>query len=217
METLHLTELQPSEILDYLAVRNSDLFKAMEQSRERVPWIKREINEYQAALIYCLAKRFNCKGANILEIGTAWGRSASLMALAAPLANVITLNPKEHEVKKASVHLKTFPNVTIEQFISWDYLDTYDGPELDMVFIDGDHKRVKRDFPWWNWLKVGGLKLHHDYSPNESSRPCPPVYDACNEFIDFLGRDSDILVVDNENVGMIGFVKREDDPDWIGA
>ena len=217
METLKITGLRPHEILDQLSQGNSDLHSALVRSREHVPWIKREINEYQAALVYCLAKRFNYKGANILEIGTAWCRSVSLMSIAAPLANIVTLNPKEHEVKKAYGHLRTFPNIEIKQKISWDYLESYDGPELDMVFIDGDHKRVKRDFPWWNWLKVGGLKLHHDYSPADSSRPCPPVYDACNEFIAFLGRESDILVVDDAQVGMIGFVKKEGDPDWIGA
>ena len=165
---------------------------------EKSGHIKGQLIPYQAAALYALAKQQG--GAHFLEIGTYVGYSASLIAQAAPEAKIVTLNPLEHEVKEAQIHLNQWPNVEIIQAKSWDWLEYYKGPFFNFVFVDGDHGRVREDLPWWDWVVEGGLMLFHDYSPKE----CPPVYNAVNEFF----KDSpDILLMDTEERGMIGFYK----------
>jgi len=144
-------------------------------------------------------------GANILEIGTAAGFSASLLAQAAPLATIVTLNPRDWEVATATNYLEPWPNVTAVQAVSWDYLDTYNAPELDMVFVDGDHNRIFRDMPWFNLLKVGGLMLFHDYS--EVS--CPSVFKTVRNFMLELKRPLDVEIIDSNLIGMAGIVRRD--------
>jgi len=91
---------------------------------------------------------------------------------------------------------------------SWDYLAAYAGPELDLVFVDGDHGLVVRDLPWFNWLRLNGLLLFHDYTPASSGkRPCAPVYETVRVFGDMLGREPDVLVVDDQGDGMAGFYR----------
>ena len=169
-----------------------------QQALENSAHIKSQLLPYQAAALYILARSHN--GGNFLEIGTFVGYSASLMAQAAPDAQIITLNPAEHEVREARVNLKQWPNVEVIQTKSWDYLESYDGPFLDFIFVDGDHKRIEKDLPWWDWVAEGGLMLFHDYSPKE----CPPVYNAVSKF---FKNSPDILLVDTEGIGMVGFVK----------
>src|SRR3990172_3671056 len=52
---------------------------------------------WQAAALYVLAQPYDRKGARILEIGTAGGFSAAVMALGAPPAQTTTLNPPQDE------------------------------------------------------------------------------------------------------------------------
>jgi predicted O-methyltransferase YrrM len=162
----------------------------------------------------------------ILEIGTALGYSAAMMAEAAPTAHITTLNPKEIEYPRAVKWLAPYTNVHVAKIKSWDFLEaarhfstpTYQW-QVDMIFVDGDHGQIKRDLPWWEFLKVGGLMLFHDYSPEGSARPCQPVYDAVNDFAVGLGREPDLLVdwgiepdllvIDDRGVGLAGFYKRE--------
>jgi len=158
---------------------------------------------FQVAALFALAAQYN--GGNILEIGTFIGHSASIMAQAAPEAKIITLNHAAHEVEEAVRNLREWPNIEVVQALSWDYLDTYGNPMLDMVFVDGDHKRVVRDLPWWGWLEKDGLMLFHDYSP----KLCPPVYNAVNRLGEMLGREPDVMVMDDEGRGMAGFYNRE--------
>lgn len=172
---------------------------AIEKSRH----IKGQMETYQVAALFALATQYD--GGNILEIGTFIGHSASIMAQAAPRARIVTLNSAAHEVKTARHNLGQWPNVKVAQAISWDYLDTYDGPPLDMIFVDGDHKRAVKDLPWWAWLADGGLMLFHDYSRER----CPPVYEAVNGLGKMLGREPDVLIVDDQEIGMAGFYNRE--------
>lgn len=187
---------------------------------EDVPYLKRQIAPFQGAVLYAMAQQYNDADAHILEIGTAWGYSAALLSLAAPYANIVTLNPKDHEMDRAEQHLRKYPNVELVRRVSWEYLAEYEGPELDMVWIDGDHARIIRDLPWFNLLKEGGLILFHDYSPRTSSRPCSVVYHAVNMFATLLGdvpegRRPSVRIVNDTEVGMVGFY-RESDEVWCG-
>lgn len=178
----------------FLAFFNPELQRVLGNSMH----IKGQVLPHQAAALYAFAKGYN--GGPLLEIGTFVGYTASLMAQAAPLARIITLNPTAHEVKEARVNLEYCPNVEVIQAKSWDYLKGYNGPFLDFIFVDGDHNRIARDLPWWDWVAKGGLMLFHDYSQVQ----CPPVFEGVNEFFD---RDPDILIKDDDGNGLVGFYK----------
>jgi len=180
----------------------------VERARANVPFIKREIARYQAAVLHALASRYNREGAHILEIGTAWGYSAAVMAEAAPLAEIVTLNPKQAEYECAVGHLAVYENVMPVLAYSWDYL-TEDLGDFDLIFVDGSHNQVSRDMPWWDRVAPGGLFLFHDYSPEGSGRPTPEVYAAVNLWMADKGLEPYVLVVDHRQVGMIGFRKED--------
>lgn len=160
---------------------------------------------YQGMALYVLAKLFNLECANILEIGTAAGYSTSLIAQAAPLAYIVTLNHRGKECDEARVTLEQWPNIEVVQAVSWEFLDTYTGPKLDMIFVDGNHNRVAKDMPWFNWLNDNGLMLFHDYSVDSS----PVVFDTVNLFAAGLGRELDIKIVDSNKIGMAGLFRKD--------
>lgn len=203
---MHLTG-NPDSIIASLSL---DIQPTLDKVQKKIPFLKRQIAPYQGAALYALALKYNTPGAYILEIGTAHGYSAAMLAEAAPNAHITTLNPDPTEAAKARKNLAEYPNVDVVEAISWEFLKTYTGPKLDMVFVDGDHKRVRMDLPWWDWLKPDGLILFHDYSPKGSYRECPPVFEAVNEFSKLLGRELDVKIVDDGGAGMAGFYKQDE-------
>lgn len=210
----------PDDILAALIQQYPELSAALMRARARVPVYKREIAHYQAAALYALARPYNRLGARILEIGTAWGYSAAVLAEACPLAQIATLNPQEQEVNMARVHLKDYPNVTVLTLKSWDFLKTLNREQFDLIFVDGDHKRVRADLPFWNTLTSNGLFLFHDYSPKGAHegkggklRECPPVFDTLNSFARQLDKPApDVTVIDDGGVGMAGFYASKERP-----
>ena len=181
----------------------SEKYPAASDAYQNSVHIPAQMLPYQALALYALATRYNVEGANILEIGTAAGFSAAMIAQAAPLAKIVTLNPRDWEVATAARSLEPWPNVTTVKAASWDYLDAYQGPQLDMVFVDGDHNRVPKDLPWYNWLKVGGLMLFHDYSETA----CPAVYKTVNRMIIDFNRLLDVKIIDDNKIGLAGFYR----------
>lgn len=203
----------PQDILDRVADYCPEVYKALSRVRSQVAPVKpkREVYEYQAGCLYLLAKQYNFAGARILEIGTALGYSAAIMATAAPLAQIITLNPKTAEVPQARHWLKPWPQVTVVEVRSQDYLPRDHG-EFDLIFVDGDHAHVVDDLPYWRFVRQNGLFLFHDYSPEGSGRPCPPVYTALNDFMVSIHQTMDVLVVDDQAVGLAGFYRSSAQP-----
>ncbi len=201
------------QIIRAVEDERADVAPALARAQEIVPWSKRQVWPAEAAALYLLACRCNRKDAYILEIGTALGYSAAVMALAAPEATIITLNPKPAEYPRAVEHLAGFEHVYVECATSADYLCAYGGPPLALVFVDGDHSEagIRSDLAWWQRLEPGGLMLFHDYTPEGSKRACPDVYRVVNEFGTRLGREPDVLVRDDRGVGMAGFYRREVD------
>ena len=185
---------------------------AVDFAREATQRCKGEISDFQAVALFVLTHRYNKPGCRILEIGTAYGFSAAIMAQAAPEAKIITLNPQQWEVDKAEFDLWAvgLDNVEFLPMRSTDYLATHTGENFDMVFVDGDHKRVVEDFPFFNKLNPHGLMLFHDYSPKGSWRACPPVYEALNEKRDNF-RGFDVLIEDLDGVGMAGWYRGENE------
>ena len=195
------------EIITAIERDHPEVRRVLAETKAAVPQKKRQISEYQGAALYALAKQYD--GGRILEIGTFLGYSATLLSRAAPKARIVTLNPREDEMALARQFLRPCANVTPVAQKSWDYLAEFEGKPFDMIWVDGDHARIALDLPWWKHLRTGGLFLHHDYSPAGSWRPCPVVFDALNEFAARLGRELDVLVVDDGGVGLAGFYKKE--------
>lgn len=188
----------PETILNNLFAECPAAREALYNSRA----IRAQLLSYQATALFILARRYNRPGMDILEIGTAAGYSASIMAQAAPLAKIVTLNPALHEIPAATENLKAYANVKIEPFASWDYLRDSTGT-FDLIFVDGDHKQVALDMPWWDRLRVGGLMLFHDYSPIA----CAPVYEAVNALASKLATQLDVCVMDDSKIGLAGLYK----------
>jgi predicted O-methyltransferase YrrM len=201
----------PEAIFESVRLQFPEVDEAIKSARWATQRGKGEIYPYQAACLYALATKYNRKDANILEIGTYYGFSACVMAQAAPLAHIVTLNPLEWEHKAALNNLRRWKNVRVKCIKSQDYLEGYEDPPLDMIFVDGDHKRIREDLPWWNELAPDGLMVFHDYTPQGSKRHCPPVWRGLRTFTERLGREPDVLIVDSDNVGMAGWYKMPDD------
>ena len=185
---------------------------ALERTRARVKFVKRQVDTYtkppwEGLLLYSLARQYNRPSARILEIGTAWGYSAAILAEAAPQASITTLNPKAKEFPIARRNLADYANVSVVQTTSAEWLKQ-SAPIYDMIFVDGDHTvaGVRADVPYFGVLRPGGLLLFHDYSPAGAKRPTPGVYQVVWERAVALDRVPDVLVVDEGLVGMAGFV-----------
>jgi predicted O-methyltransferase YrrM len=201
-----------SWIINSIQADYPEINKVLSRVSQQVPWTKRQIDNHQgrhpwqSAVLYALARQYNRPGVDILEIGTALGYSAAMMAEASPEAQITTLNPKSVEVPQARKNLKPYRNVTVIQEKSWDYYERTN-ETYDLVFVDGDHGQVERDLVWWDRVRAGGLFLFHDYSPDGTKRPCQPVYDAVNKFSERTGQLLGVLTVDEQGVGMAGFYK----------
>lgn len=216
MDILQITGATPEEIMEQMCIAPGFDLEHVHQAwsmTSRGNNTRQAVYKYQAAVLYLMARQYDQPDSLILEIGTYYGYTAAILGLSAPTAQVLTLNSLPWEVEKATSNLGELRNVRPVWTKSWDYLETYDGPEPAMVFIDGDHKKIGRDLPWWNWVRVGGLMLLHDYSPNGSRRACPPVYRGARRFVNFIGREPDVLVIDDGLAGMAGWYKLESDRD----
>lgn len=196
------------EWLAHYVGQHKELTKIEKAARAAVPNTKKAVYPYQAAALYHHAKPYD--GGQALEIGTAYGYSCYFLASAMPKSQIVTLNASEGEWVEDVKILERFKNVTPLHRLSWDYLAESDGTAIyNFIFVDGDHKRVKNDFPYFNRLLTGGLIMFHDYSPLGSGRECPPVYEAVNELAKILKRPPDVLIVDDRQVGMAGFIRGE--------
>lgn len=182
------------------------------------PVSKKEVWHEQAAAIGFLASQYKGPDVRVLEIGCNLGLTAGIMQLAAPHALVTTLEPDPTNRPLARSNIVPL-GVVVRPETSAAYLALTEGSGVlyDLIFVDGDHKHIALDLPWWNRLKIGGLFLHHDYSPLESGRPCPPVYDALNGFAAKMGREPEVLLVDDTGVGLWGMYRKAGDPEWVAG
>ena len=121
---------------------------------------------YQMLALYGLARPFDCAAMSILEIGTGHGTSTYMLSKATPAAQVVSLSLNKHEAAGAYRFLRLFQcgNVYVLVTRSDRYRLTYTDVLWDMVFVDGDHKHIIGDMPWWNQVRPGGtleVKLPH--------------------------------------------------------
>ena len=199
MNQLSIRNVAPAEILEMMLALAPDA----EQAMVFASGIKKQILTYQAAALYWLASEYDLDGSRIIDICTYHGYSASILAQAAKRAQITTLNPRTDETLHARANLKLYRNVTFIKMASWDYYPA--APcNLEMVFVDGDHKRTWRDLPWWNLIAFGGLMLFHDYTPGIEGRVVAAVDKLCAA----LHKDGpDVVIIDSNGVGMAGIYK----------
>lgn len=212
MNNLQITGLTRGEILGEITKVYPEWQRPENKVRQLVGQrTKREVQLEQGAAIAYLASQYNFEGARILELGACQGYSAGIMALAAPLAQVTTLEP--HQGRAEAVFKKVGSlgvSVCDETSMSYLMFANEQGLSYDMIFVDGDHANVALDLPYYNLLKHDGLFLHHDYSPEGSARECIPVFDALNHFGEQMQRAGpDVLVQDDTLVAMAGWYKRD--------
>ena len=201
----------PDKWLKYYQGLHPELVEIEKQVHYVVKNTKKAVYSYQAAALYHHAKPFN--GGKTLEIGTAYGYSGFYLANAMPNSEIITLNASIGEVEAVKIAgvFNDFPNVQNLHKISWDYFnETASSASFNFIFVDGDHrpKPLIKDIQWFNRLVDGGLIMFHDYSPSNSGRACPPVFEAVNNLGEHLGRKPDVLIIDNNNVGLAGFYRQ---------
>ena len=170
------------------------------------PANKREVWEEQCVVLAMCASQYNRVGARILEIGANRGMSACVMQLAAPQADVTTLEPhrKRRDIVRTNI---AGIGVHVRPETSTAFLDV-DDCTYDMIFVDGDHDHVRADLPWYNRLAIGGLFLHHDFSPDGSSRPTQPLFEALTEFWRVLDHAPEVLVRDLTGTGIAGWYRQ---------
>ncbi len=208
---LSLVDQSPADILNQMLDLHPEL-SAILADASAIRHNK-AVEVYQAAVLYHLAKSFAGVGAQAFEIGTARGYSASAIAQGIAPGRLTTITPDATDHANARINLHDLTNVQILMEYSTALLPVV-GVRFDLIFVDGDHKRVRADFPYFNHIRPGGLIVFHDYSPETSVRACPPVYEGLNLMRERLGRDFDVLVVDSGGVGMAGFVRRTGE-EWV--
>jgi len=212
MINIHRTDGTADDYAVWLDLMFPGAFEDVEQATDKIRRGKRkkQVARYQALALWGLARQYNATGELIVELGTYYGFSAAVMKLATPLAWLNTYNPVSWEAGDAAQNLASLDRCTVWTKASWDALAGQDTADVSMVFVDGDHNAVARDVPWFNTLRIGGLILFHDFTPGTSLvHPCEPVYRAVNKLALRLGREPDVLVVEESTFGLAGFYRQE--------
>lgn len=206
---------EDAEILAHVREKWDEVETILSWTRKKIPYLKRQIAPYQGAILAYYAQAYDRPGAGVgdnprfLEIGTAIGYSACLMATAAPRARITTLNPKDGEYEKAVANLRIRSNVIVIKKTSQEFWQQ-SRDEYNLIFVDGDHSynMILHDAQFFNCLKPGGLILFHDYSPEGSDRPSDGSFRALNDLA-AQHRPFDVLVIGTGGVGMAGWIRQE--------
>lgn len=104
---------------------------------------------------------------NIVDIGTADGASAVIMAVSSPdSVKILTIDPVESQHFKDRLKLLNLENrVTFMHGKSEDTINRWNGEAIDLLFIDGMHEygAVRSDIALWGaFVKDKGYILIHD-------------------------------------------------------
>lgn len=109
----------------------------------------------EAELLYSCAKSLPI-GSEIVEVGTAHGKSATVLVFAGHKISSVDIDPK----------ISVWPGTNILTMKSVDASERFKVESIDLLFLDGDHEyeSVKADIgAWLSRVKPGGMVLFHDY------------------------------------------------------
>lgn len=202
----------PTEIIDIIRKDNPEIDAVIALSESVKNPYKGSMQQYQAACLYALAKRYKTQEfeyARILEIGTGKGYSTSFLVQALPDEHIISLSVRDDEQLEAknTITRLGYNNVEFITANSRDYVDSACQHKFDLIFVDGDHAKVHKDLIYWEFMAKGGLMLFHDYCPFDAANPQPHVYRVLNEFSTEINQPFDVEIVDDVKIGMVGFYK----------
>lgn len=175
--------------------------------------VKMQMLPYQMGALFGLAREMGKKfrKSRILEIGTGFGSSTIFLSLAAPEAVITSLTMSAEEGEIAKKNLRACgcgDNVDVRATKSTNYLKVSSPHRFySLIWVDGDHNRIREDMPWFNRVRIGGLFLCHDYSDNAGNQ----VKLELNRFRDKLGREFDVYLKDTNGIGMAGFFRQKGD------
>lgn len=149
----------------------------------------------------------------IVEVGSYYGKSTSIMAAAANAGVKICAvdawdnrgmgTALKDTYEKFIENMKPYPNVKPIRGNSPDVGAHWAGPPIDLLFIDGghDYDTVYSDMmAWVKWLKNGGVLMMHDFT-----EPTAGVRRAYNAYWPVIG-------VNPKNTIIVGSIVRTEKP-----
>jgi len=194
-------EGSPGSILSFFTGAYPELYMPL----QRMHGIKSQVGLHQACALVLLARQFAGKEAAILNIGCAFGYSTACLAEGAPDADIVSLDVAPKRIKLAKKALVRYPNVKVLQIASWDFFLPNAGRLWDMIFVDGCHRAIWKDMPFYNTVRPGGLFMSHDYIPARF----PFVVEALDSLKEQFGRLYDVRIYDDRGCGVVGMVRQE--------
>lgn len=153
------------EIVDFMRTRqaqNQGFLKDLEDfaRQENIPIIQHEVVAYFRLLLQTMQPK------NILEIGTAIGFSALLMAENAPEAHITTIDRNEEMIGLAKKNLAQYDSRKQIELLEGDALDllpTLPDNQYDFVFMDSAKSKYIVFLPEvLKKVKVGGIIIFDD-------------------------------------------------------
>ncbi len=95
---------------------------------------------FQCRFLYRLALFLQPK--NILELGTSLGISTAYLAAANPETNIVTVegDPNVAQIAGRNFQKLNLLHIDLHTSLFRDYLDSYDQPTPDLIFMDGHHE-----------------------------------------------------------------------------
>jgi SAM-dependent methyltransferase len=196
-------EGSPGGILAFLLNISPDLYFPL----QHMHGIRSQVGLHQACGLILLARQFKGQKAAILNVGCAFGYSTACLAEGAPDADIVSLDVNPKRLEMAEDVLSRYKKVRLVKMVSWDYLNTFKERRWDMIFVDGCHREIWRDMPFYNQVRPGGLFLSHDYIPARF----PFVVEALDSLTKQFDRPFDVRIYDNRQCGVVGMVRRKDE------
>lgn len=188
----------PGEILSKILSVYPDLYYPL----QAMHGIKSQVGLHQACGLMLMARQFN--GGDILNIGCAYGYSTACLAEGAPDSHILSLDVNHKRLAIAKKNLNRYRKVELLRMRSWAYLEQYAGQRWDMVFVDGCHREIWRDMPFYNQVKVDGLFMSHDYIPARF----PFVVEALDSLTVQFSRPFDVKIFDDRGAGVVGMIRQ---------
>lgn len=197
--SIHMTG-SPGEILSRFLHEYPRLYYSL----QHMQGIKSQVGLHQACGLMLMAEQFDRKTCSVLNIGCAFGYSTACLSRGAPLARIVSLDVDLKRIQIAQRALSNYRNVQLIRMKSWDY---FDDQRWDMIFVDGCHRAIWRDMPFYNRVKPGGLFLSHDYIPARF----PFVVEALNGLEEQFDRPFDVRIYDDRGCGVVGMVRQKEE------